>query len=87
MIPWEEDHWKTIEINKNSIRNLSPCQRCAITTVNCEKGAKDQNRQPLKLLRQIRGGKLKKSNQKGGFFGVNMLNETNLYDIKVGDRI
>ena len=51
--PWAEDFWKVIRIGDLVIDLVKPCDRCVMTTLDPETGAK-AGREPLKTLNKIR---------------------------------
>lgn len=48
---YEEDKWDWVKIGDVVMRNIKPCTRCILTTVNPETGKKDAKVEPLKTLK------------------------------------
>ncbi|GAB1865842.1 MOSC domain-containing protein 1, mitochondrial [Camponotus japonicus] len=51
---YEEDKWDWVKIGDVIFRNVRPCIRCTITTVNPETGIKSTKVEPLKTLKSYR---------------------------------
>ncbi|XP_011268142.2 mitochondrial amidoxime-reducing component 1 isoform X1 [Camponotus floridanus] len=51
---YEEDKWDWVKIGDVILRNLKPCTRCILTTVNPETGVKNTKLEPLKTLKSYR---------------------------------
>ncbi|KAL4238503.1 Mitochondrial amidoxime reducing component 2 [Mactra antiquata] len=52
---FEEDTWEEIKFgDKVQMRCLTACERCSLTTVDPEKGFKQEDGEPLKTLKRIR---------------------------------
>lgn len=51
---YEEDKWDWVKIGDVVMRNIKPCTRCILTTVNPETGKKDAKVEPLKTLKTYR---------------------------------
>jgi uncharacterized protein YcbX len=78
--PFAEDGWKKIRIGETVFHIVKPCERCAITTVDQEKGEKD-GPEPLKTLNSYR-------NRKGKLlFGQNLIAEKAGGKVSVGDEV
>jgi hypothetical protein len=76
--PFAEDDWKRIQLGALSFRNVKPCERCTITTVDLESGIKGI--EPLKTLATYRA-------RDGAVnFGVNLVPD-DLGTISVGDEV
>lgn len=76
--PHCEDDWKKIKIGSAEFKNIKPCARCTVTTINQQTGNKGV--EPLKTLSQYRkvGNKIN--------FGSNMiLQKTG--QVNVGDEV
>lgn len=54
---YEEDTWDWIKIGDVIFRNVMPCTRCIMTTVDPESGTKNPKVEPLKTLRSYRQAK------------------------------
>ncbi|XP_063222692.1 mitochondrial amidoxime-reducing component 1-like [Bacillus rossius redtenbacheri] len=53
--PYEDDSWDWIRIGDNAIfRNVKPCVRCTITTLNPETGIRDPYVEPFKTMQKYR---------------------------------
>ncbi|KZC04339.1 MOSC domain-containing protein 1, mitochondrial, partial [Dufourea novaeangliae] len=53
-LPYEEDSWQWVKIGDVIFRNVMPCHRCIMTTINPETGVKNSNVEPLKTLKSYR---------------------------------
>jgi uncharacterized protein YcbX len=75
-----EDDWKRIRIGDTLFHVVKPCDRCAITTTDQEKGTRKGN-EPLKTLATYRttGNKV--------LFGQYMVAEKEGGRLRVGDRV
>lgn len=49
-----EDKWNRLKIKDLTFRNIQPCSRCLLITVDPDKGVFNTNLQPLKMLRSYR---------------------------------
>ncbi|MGY3571309.1 MOSC N-terminal beta barrel domain-containing protein [Vibrio paucivorans] len=79
--PFIEDSWKRIRIGEVEFESVKPCERCILTTVDVEKGAFRESKEPLNTLSQFR------ANERGGvFFGQNLVAK-NEGLIQAGDEI
>ncbi|WP_420576483.1 MOSC domain-containing protein [Ekhidna sp.] len=76
--PYEEDHWRDIQIGELKFHVTHPCKRCVFTTVDQETGKKGA--EPLKTLATYR------REGKEVIFGVNAL-ALESGRIKVGDEV
>lgn len=76
--PFEEDNWKSFDINEIKFYPVKPCSRCVIITTNQNTAERDD--EPLKVLSEYR-----KVNNKV-MFGQNVLHEGSGL-LKVGDEI
>lgn len=75
-LPYDEDKWLHVRIGEVEFACFKPCTRCILTTVDPDKGTKNNNLQPLRLLRQYRKapeGKLLDLYQDSPIFGTNMI--------------
>ncbi|XP_071452361.1 mitochondrial amidoxime reducing component 2-like isoform X2 [Hetaerina americana] len=52
--PYEEENWEWIQIGEAVFRNIRPCTRCVLTTVDPFSGKKADDMQPLKELRSYK---------------------------------
>ncbi len=77
--PFAEDGWRHVRIGDVGFRVAKPCARCAITTVDPERGAVD-GVEPLRTLRTFR------SSAEGVLFGVNLVHE-GVGSVSVGERV
>jgi uncharacterized protein YcbX len=60
ILPWEEDAWQMIRIDKTVLEYAKPCNRCAMTTIDQVTG-ECRSKEPLQTLarmRPARGGPL-----------------------------
>ncbi|XP_071563833.1 mitochondrial amidoxime-reducing component 1-like isoform X1 [Temnothorax nylanderi] len=53
-IAYEEDKWDWVKIGNVIMRNVRPCTRCILTTIDPETGTKHVNTEPLKTLKSYR---------------------------------
>jgi len=51
-IAYEEDKWDWVKIGDVIFRNVRPCTRCILTTVNPETGTKSTKVEPVKTLKR-----------------------------------
>jgi uncharacterized protein len=63
---WDEDEWSQVRVGDCLIELVKPCSRCAITTVDPERGVRD-GAEPLRTLGTFRRG------DRGVLFGWNVL--------------
>jgi uncharacterized protein YcbX len=77
-IPWEEDHWRLLEVGTATVEIVKACARCAVTAVDPETGTRGG--EPLKTLRSFRewNGKV--------YFGQNAVLQ-NGGRLRIGDRV
>lgn len=75
----DEDDWRRIRIGSLTLRVVKPCSRCAITTVDPERGARDGT-EPLETLATYRrrDGRV--------YFGQNLIPD-GAGEIRVGDAV
>ncbi len=79
--PFIEDSWKRIKIGEVEFEAVKPCERCILTTVDVEKGAFRESKEPLNTFSRFR------ANERGGvFFGQNLVAK-NEGMIRTGDGI
>lgn len=53
-VMYEEDSWDWVKIGDVIFRNVKPCTRCILTTVDPETGTKNSKAEPLKTLKSYR---------------------------------
>ncbi|CAG0922158.1 unnamed protein product [Notodromas monacha] len=53
-LPYAEDDWLFVKIGEAVLRTVRPCTRCIMTTVDPQKGEKNENKEPLASLRKYR---------------------------------
>jgi hypothetical protein len=77
--PYAEDGWRQIRLSAVACRVVKPCSRCAITTVDPERGVRD-GAEPLEALATYRrrNGKV--------YFGQNVIPD-DAGQVRVGDAI
>ncbi|EDS36073.1 molybdenum cofactor sulfurase [Culex quinquefasciatus] len=51
---FEEDDWKWIKIGETVYRNVKPCNRCSVITVDPETGVRSNENEPMKTLKTYR---------------------------------
>ncbi|XP_067012648.1 mitochondrial amidoxime-reducing component 1 [Anabrus simplex] len=86
---YEEDSWDYVRIGDVVFRNVKPCTRCILTTVDPETGVKDEKMEPLKTLksyRQITDAKLKRWVGDSPAMGIHLVFCTG-GSVKVGDEV
>ena len=78
-VPHAEDGWRRIRVGTVSLRVVKPCSRCAITTVDPDRGIRDGS-EPLQTLSTYRprDGKV--------YFGQNLIPD-GPGEIRVGDLL
>ena len=54
--PYAEDSWKRIRIGSVDFEVAKPCGRCILTTVNTSTLERQQDKEPLSILKQYRKG-------------------------------
>ncbi len=69
-IPFEEDHWRQIEINGITLRFAQCCARCSVPTVNPGTGIME-GPEPIRTLSEYRTGC-----DGEVYFGINMIPES-----------
>lgn len=77
--PHAEDGWRRVRVGEVGLRLVKPCSRCAITTVDPDRGVRD-GREPLQALGtyRLRDGKV--------WFGQNAIPD-GAGAVRVGDRV
>lgn len=77
--PYAEDGWRRIRVGPITLRVVKPCSRCAITTVDPDRGVRDGS-EPLETLATYRrrDGKV--------YFGQNVIPD-GPGEIRVGDTV
>ncbi|XP_067012452.2 mitochondrial amidoxime reducing component 2 [Anabrus simplex] len=86
---FDEDTWDYVRIGDVIFRNVMPCTRCILTTVNPETGVKDHTMEPVKTLktyRQITDAKLKRWVGESPCMGLHLVLCTG-GSVKVGDEV
>lgn len=78
--PWDEDHWRELDLGACRLSLVKPCSRCVMTTVDPDLGVKDPATQPLKTLSGYR------RTEDGVIFGMNAVHNS-AGRIQVGDSI
>lgn len=79
--PFIEDGWSLIQIGEVQFSVVKPCSRCIITTVDQQRGEKNELKEPLQTL-----GTFRQFGEQGVMFGENMTSR-NSGIIQVGDRL
>lgn len=79
--PFVEDSWSLIQIGEVQFSVVKPCSRCIITTVDQQRGEKNELKEPLQTL-----GTFRQFGEQGVMFGENMTSR-NSGVIQVGDRL
>lgn len=76
--PFDEDKWKSFQIDRVRFKTIKPCSRCVITTT--DQDTTERGHEPLKTLATFR-------NQNGHvMFGMNVIPES-LGEITLGNEI
>lgn len=78
---FEEDNWKVIKLGDLQFAVVKPCSRCIITTIDQQKGTKNQLKEPLRTL-----GSFRQFGDRGVMFGENMVPYGEGI-LKVGDKL
>jgi len=52
--PYSEDDWEWIKIGQVVFRNVKPCTRCVLTTIDPETGVRSTNNEPINTLKKYR---------------------------------
>ncbi|MFO0659743.1 MAG: MOSC domain-containing protein [Polyangiaceae bacterium] len=76
--PFAEDNWPHIKLGALGFRNVKPCDRCVMTTVDPRTG--NTGKEPLKTLATFR------AKQGAVYFGVNLIPDQ-LGELSVGDIV
>lgn len=50
--PFSEENWEWVKIGDAVFRNVKPCTRCILTTVDPNTGIMSKDREPLRSLRR-----------------------------------
>lgn len=77
---WDEDNWRELLINNTRFQLVRPCSRCAVTTVDPDRGTRAADLQPLRQLGTYR------RTADGVIFGMNAIHES-AGDVRVGDTV
>lgn len=78
---WAEDAWRRIRIGVVVFRVAKPCDRCVITTIDPETGARPDPVEPIRTL-----GTFRRDRRGGVMFGQNLVPEGS-GEVRVGDAI
>lgn len=49
--PYDEDNWDWMKVGNIIFRNIKPCTRCIMTTIDLKTGEKNPKIEPLKTLK------------------------------------
>ena len=79
--PFVEDNWSLIKIGTIEFAVIKPSSRCIITTIDQQRGEKNQLKEPLRTL-----GTFRQFSEQGVMFGENMIPQ-NEGVMRVGDRL
>ncbi len=77
--PWDEDNWLTLQLGELRFRNVKPCGRCLVTTIDQDTGVPTGD-EPLRTL-----GTFRKVGNNANF-GVNLIPDEEGW-IQVGDQV
>jgi len=83
---FNEDQWRNIKIADVEFEAVKICSRCILTTINPITGVKDENGEPLKTLSQFRKNVSGVKNEKGVFFGMNLIPRS-MGEINISDEV
>jgi len=86
---YDEEIFKRIKIGDTTFRNVKPCNRCVLTTIDPETGIKDgiEPLQTLKTYKQMTKPEDRKLEGESPVFGVHLAADKYGQLIKVGDPI
>ncbi|MDX1657088.1 MAG: MOSC domain-containing protein, partial [Candidatus Competibacteraceae bacterium] len=79
--PYAEDDWKMVRLGEILVHPVKPCARCAITTVDQQRG-EVAGKEPLRTLAGYRRGDKAKV-----LFGQNLIHKTKVGELRVGDPV
>lgn len=89
-LPYEEDKWKWIRIGETAVfKNVKPCTRCVLTTINPDTAIMEPKREPLRTLkgyRQLTDPAMLKVEGSSPALGIH-LGLHNSGTVRVGDSI
>jgi uncharacterized protein YcbX len=77
---WDEDFWRVVRVGGVRFRVVKPCERCVVTTVEQETGARPDKTEPLRTLAVFR------RDARGVMFGQNLI-PLEEGEICVGDAV
>lgn len=91
-IAYDEDTWDWVKIGDVVFRNVMPCTRCILTTVDPETGTKNANAEPLKTLktyRQIQDSNIRRFVGESPVMGIHLAlrDKRQKISVKLGDPI
>lgn len=78
---WAEDHWQKLELGGVRFRVAKACSRCAVITIDQERGLKADDHEPLRTLSRFR-----RNAQGETIFGQYLIPDDRGH-IKVGDAV
>lgn len=87
---FEEDKWDWVKIGDVIFRNVRPCTRCILTTVNPETGTKSPTIEPLKTLksyRQITDPQLRSAVGDSPVMGIHLGLRSSNGRVRLGDPV
>ncbi|KAG7198382.1 hypothetical protein KM043_005773 [Ampulex compressa] len=87
---YEEDTWDWIKIGDVILRNVKPCTRCILVTVNPETGQKSPKAEPLKTLksyRQIQDPELRRYTGQSPVMGIHLGLRGSSGVVRLGDPV
>lgn len=87
---YEEDKWDWVKIGDVIFRNVRPCTRCILTTVNPETGTKSPTIEPLKTLksyRQITDPQLRSAVGDSPVMGIHLGLRSSNGRVRLGDPV
>ncbi|GAB5559947.1 MAG: MOSC domain-containing protein [Synoicihabitans sp.] len=79
---YAEDTWSELSIGSTHFRAGGPCERCIMTTLDPQSGAK-RGPEPLRTLASYR----RDPNGSAVWFGQNLINTTKTGTLQVGDQV
>ena len=77
---WAEDNWRLIRIGDAAFRVAKACDRCIVTTIDQDTGARPDRLEPLRTLGKFR------HDERGIMFGQNLVPVT-VGRVSVGDAV
>lgn len=83
LVPFEEDNWEDIFIGDAIFRNIKPCDRCQMTTIDPETGTMSAEKEPVVTLKSYR---LVEPELQSPCMGINLVT-LQPGAVRVGDKV